>query len=1265
MRSPTITLVLILLTCSISQSQNWPEISFSSPITGFNMPVQITHAGDNSGRLFISEQKGLIRILKNGTVFSMPFLNLTARIGAQGHLHGIAFPPNYASKGHFYVKYTSLSCNIIVARYRLTANSDVADPNSEQIILSFNHAVPGTCGHSGGPPAFSPTDGYLYFSTGDGSPGEDPNNLAQDPQILLGKMVRIDVETGNPSTYTIPPTNPFNGTPGYLSEIWALGLRNPWRFSFDRETADLYIGDVGQTNYEEVDYQAAASTGGENYGWRAMEGAHCHDAGCDTTGLTLPIVEYDHTQGCSVTGGFVYRGASYPSMQGIYFYGDYCNGSIWGLRQQSGTWQTSLLANSTLRNVVSFGEDEGGELFVADHNSGVIYRIRGIAPAPTDLSITMTDSPDPVAANSQLTYAIQVTNGSSSEATGLIVTDNLPTGVSFVSATSSMGNCSRSGSTVKCLIPGMPSGATDSIIVIVKPPAAGTLTNTASVIGNEPDPNTTNNSVTNVTSVYDTVQFSAGSYSVFENAGIATITVTRLGSSTLSVDYATSENTAAAGSDYTTVSGRLTFAASEGSKSFTVPITSDMVAEGNESLNLTLTSPSGAVLGQNDRAILTITDDDTLVPPLELRFTANPPPPNNTCFAFPAGISMVAKTEDINGVVTQVEFYADATLLFTDNTSPYSFNWTGAPPGIYSLTARAKDNNGAVTISAPVSITVSTLPDQWLYKDVGSVGVAGNVCYLNSVYTMKASGVDIWGTADAFQYVYRTLSGDGEIVARVFSVQNTHSWAKAGVMFRESLSPDSKNASMVITSRQGASFQRRISTGGASTSTAGGSGAAPYWVRLVRSGGTFTGYKSSNGTSWTLVGTATISMVNDIYVGLALSSHANFTLCTAKIDSVNITGSSSNQTPNVSITAPTNGAVINTPGSVAINATATDNDGSVSKVEFYVNGTFLAADNTSPYSVGWNHTTPGSYSLTAKAFDNQGATKLSNAVGVTLNGNSPPTVSLTSPVTGTTFTAPATISLNATASDDGNVMQVDFYSNGALVGSDPISPYSFTWGNVPSGNYTLVAKAIDNLSVVSESVPSNVMVTTGGGSLPQPWQNQDIGSVGLAGSANFLNSVFTLNGSGADIWGKADAFHFVHRTLSGDGEIVARVSSVQNTNVWAKSGVMIRESLTAGSRHALMAITPGRGARFQYRNLSGGTSAEIYGGNTVAPYWVRLVRVGNVFTAYKSANGSSWIQVGSTTLSMPGNVYIGLALTSHDNSVLSTSNVDNVTVIDN
>lgn len=477
----------------------WPPVYLTSLVEGLENPVDIVHAGDGSGRLFVVEQFGRIRIVKDGAVGTESFLDLSSRVGCSG-LFTAAFPPQYSTRGHFYAAFEDASCNLVVARYEVTADPDVADPGSEEVVLTIPMAEPGAGGHSGSKLAFGP-DGYLYVSIGDGSHGGDPGNLAQGLGTLLGKILRIDVETGDPPTYTVPPTNPFVGTPGARPEIWARGLRNPWRMSFDRGTGDLFIGDVGEDEREEVNHQPAGSGGGQNYGWRIMEGTSCFNPNpCDSTGLTMPVAEYDHSQGCSVTGGVVYRGTRFPELGGIYLYGDYCTGQLWGLRPGSGGWQTALLTDTTA-NIVGFGESEDGEVFLADHLGGAVYQISTVQPGASDLAVTKTDSPDPVAVNGTLTYTISVTNAGPSAATGTDVTDSLPDGVPLISASSTQGACLEEPVTVTCNLGTIPPDGTVTVTLLAGTPTAGTITNTVQVTGNEPDPAPANNSAAESTVV--------------------------------------------------------------------------------------------------------------------------------------------------------------------------------------------------------------------------------------------------------------------------------------------------------------------------------------------------------------------------------------------------------------------------------------------------------------------------------------------------------------------------------------------------------------------------------------------------------------------------------------------------------------------------------------------------------------------------------------------------------------------------------------------
>jgi glucose/arabinose dehydrogenase len=356
--------------------------------TGLSSPLGVLSAPDGSGRLFIVQQGGQIRIFDGQQVRSTPFLNISSLVSCcnERGLLGLAFHPQYSSNGFFYINYTNKAGNTVVARYTVSPDPNIANPNSAQIVISIDQP---SSNHNGGQLQFGP-DGFLYIGMGDGGGSGDPDNRAQNLSDLLGKMLRIDVD-GTPP-YSIPADNPFVGTPGARAEIWAYGLRNPWRFSFDRLTGDLFIADVGQNQWEEIDLQPAASAGGENYGWRRMEGNHCFNpsTGCNDGTLTLPILEYDHSLGCSVTGGYRYRGTRFAGMRGVYFFADYCSGQIWGATDNSGV-MTRFDFIDTDFSITSFGEDESGELYVVD-GGGEIHQLamQGLSLAPPEPGQTGT-----------------------------------------------------------------------------------------------------------------------------------------------------------------------------------------------------------------------------------------------------------------------------------------------------------------------------------------------------------------------------------------------------------------------------------------------------------------------------------------------------------------------------------------------------------------------------------------------------------------------------------------------------------------------------------------------------------------------------------------------------------------------------------------------------------------------------------------------------------------------------------------------------------
>ncbi|HYM25701.1 MAG TPA: hypothetical protein VEU08_20925, partial [Vicinamibacterales bacterium] len=373
------------------------------------------------------------------------------------------------------------------------------------------------------------------------------------------------------------------------------------------------------------------------------------------------------------------------------------------------------------------------------------------------------------------------------------------------------------------------------------------------------------------------------------------------------------------------------------------------------------------------------------------------------------------------------------------------------------------------------------LPSPWSETDIGNVPFAGSAQYSTGTFTISGSGADIWGTADAFHYVYQSLNGDGSIVARIGSVQNVSAWSKAGVMIRETLDAGSKHANMLVSAARGEALQWRPTTGGSSLNASGSLTAPPRWVRLDRAGDVFTGFESADGSTWTQVSQQTIPMAASVFIGIAVTSHTTSASTTAVVTNVTLTG---------------------------------------------------------------------------------------GGTGGTGNG------------------------------------------------------------------------------------------------LPAPWTDADVGSVTIAGSASYDSgsATFTVTASGADVWGTADAFHYVYQPLNGNGTITAHVTSVQKANVWSKAGVMIRETLDADSAQAFMLVSAAKGVALQWRATTGGTSSNVAGSTSAPPRWLRLTRSGNTITGFESADGTTWMQVSSQTISMASNVYVGLAVVSHATSATTTATIDSVAV---
>jgi hypothetical protein len=649
------------------------------------------------------------------------------------------------------------------------------------------------------------------------------------------------------------------------------------------------------------------------------------------------------------------------------------------------------------------------------------------------------------------------------------------------------------------------------------------------------------------------------------------------------------------------------------------------------------------------------------------------------------------------------------------------------------------------------------LPTPWVNADIGTPALSGSASSPSAgSFTVVGAGRDIWEGNDQFHFVYQPVTGDVEIVARLLNAQNTDPWSKGGIMIRQSLTAGSPHVSMLGTSANPWLFLYRQVANGISFSTKGPNGPPPGWLKLTRVGNLISGYYSTDGSAWTLIDSESITMGTTVYVGLAVTSHNISARATDSFSNVAVTVPSSNQVPTVSLTSPTSGQTFTAPASITLNANASDADGSVSKVDFYQGSTLVGTDTTSPYSFTWSNVAAGSYTLSARATDNASGVGTSANVNVTVNSasNAAPSVSITSPTAGASFTAPANITIDAAASDtDGTISKVDFYQGSTLVGTDTTNPYSFTWSNVPAGSYSLTARATDNGNSVTTSTAVNVTVSTatnqlptvsitsptGGASYPAPasvtinanasdtdgtivgvdfyqgstlvgtdtsnpysaawnnvaagtysltaiardnaggsrtssavsitvtggglapWTSADVGNPALSGSASSPSAgSFTVTGAGTDIFNNADQFQFVYQQVQGNFEIVARVTAIQNTDQWSKGGVMIRDGLSAGATHVSMVGAAAQPWTFLYRPTANGITFSTKGAATALPGWVKLTRIGNVLTGYTSTNGTSWTQLDSETITMASTVYVGLAVTSHNPSARATDTFTNV-----
>lgn len=593
---------LCLLAATSARTQT---LSLQQFATGLSTVVGITHAGDGSGRLFLTEQVGRIRIHNGTSVLTTPFLDIDPLVrccGEEGML-STAFHPNYASNGFFFVYYTNNSGDQVVARYtRSAGNPNVADPASAKIIITIPHPNQGN--HNGGPLKFGP-DGYLYIATGDGGGGGDPDENAQDLSVLLGKQLRLDIDTAGP--YVVPPSNPFVGVAGARPEIWAYGLRNPWRFTFDRQTGDMFIGDVGQGQREEIDFQPAG-VGGLNYGWDDMEGSLCFEpsSGCLTANRVLPILEVSHGSGdCAIVGGYRYRGTAVPSLAGRYVHSDNCSGRIRIATQGAGGTWTQVVDQDPAFGIFTFGEDQSGELYASA--GGTIYRLVSAIPIASIADRTLGEGAGPA--------VFTVTLGSSPSQQATVQYSTAP-------GTAAAGADYTAVSGVVTFPPGQTSRTVsvplvndaideDDEVFFVNLTALGGVSigdgqAQGTITDDDPLPALTAVDCAALEGDTGTAPCAFGA------------TLTPPSGRTVTVAFTTQDGTATAGSDYTALSGTITFPPGQTSGTTAVNVLGDAALEGTEAFTLALVTPTNATLADAQGDGVIVDDDAPSLSTLEL-----------------------------------------------------------------------------------------------------------------------------------------------------------------------------------------------------------------------------------------------------------------------------------------------------------------------------------------------------------------------------------------------------------------------------------------------------------------------------------------------------------------------------------------------------------------------------------------------------------------------------------------------------------------------
>ncbi|EHB58540.1 PKD domain containing protein [Mycolicibacterium rhodesiae JS60] len=1152
------------------------EFERTTIVSGLDSPTDFRFLTD--GRILIAEKGGAIKVYHDDHLHDDPLITLavlpTDNDEERGLL-GIEVDPDFENNGYLYVSYTTEQNHDRLSR--ITVVGDTADPASEVVLIESDQL--GNIYHHGGEVQFGP-DGKLYWAMGMNTYNPNSQNLSN----VHGKILRL-----NPDG-TAPEDNPFVDTPGAIPQIYAYGLRNPFRFTFT-PNGKLLAGDVGGDQWEELN----VVTSGANYGWPLAEGV------CDGCAFANPIYTYPHTdppaKAGSITSVMVYTGNTFgEEYQQKVFIADYTLG-----------WIKTLTFDSDFDSFIGeemFDDQAGTTVKLTQGPDGNIYQLNiypgtlsviapsggnraptaviaatptnGLAPLSIDFSSAGSYDPDP---DTTLTYAWDFGDGSTS--TLADVTKTYPiNGAYTVTLTVSDG--------AKIDL------ASQYIVVGSTAPTAEILTPTS------------------------TTKYNAGDVITFSGLGTDAEDGTLPDSAySWSVVFHHADHVHPFRDNIVGPTG-----------SITIPRSADNIDTTSYILTLTVTDSSGLSTRKSVEVFPNL---------VTLTVNANDPEASFTIDGIPyKGSHTEQAVVGVERVVAAIspQYVANGQFVYDSWSDGLSQSHTITTPG----------TNTAYTINYDKFITP---PAPWQEGDVGHPTIAGYSSYDNGIFTIRGAGGDIWGPTDEFHYVHQTFSGDGTIIARITSQTDTDDWAKSGIMIKESATAGAKYVLLAVTPENGVTFQYNFD---------GDGGSAPYtfpdaWLKIEREGDVFSGYTSTNGVDWTQVGQTTLVMTSDVTAGLAVVSHKFDTLNTTTFDNVRV--ASNQQWTSTDVGGPLiAGSTTITNGVQTLKGSGDDIWGTAD--QFHFSYQTLPGDGTIiAHVASFTDTTDG----WAKA-------------GVMIKQST---------------TAGSAYALLAVTPEHGINLQDGFDHNieGPALGAggwlklertgDTITGFSSAdgqvWTEIGSTTVDLDGPVLVGLFVsahdgshLSTATFDHVSVAKSAaapGGLPTPWTADDVGAPNLAGSSTYAAGTFTLNGAGDDIWGESDQSHFVHQTLTGDGEIVARVTAQEmGTDGWAKSGVMIKQSTSAGSSYALLAVTPEHGITFQH-NFTGDTGTAPY---ALPDAWLKLSRSGTEVTGYVSADGVNWAQVGATTVALGADSEIGLFVTSHNGSQLNTSAFDNVTV---